>query len=88
MSCHVDVSPLCQHVDVPVYTHMEYQQHLHDESWTRPETDQLFDLCNKFDLRFVVMHDRWDVGRFSARSIEDMKERYYYICNVLTKAGF
>ncbi|KAK2167151.1 hypothetical protein NP493_1289g00043 [Ridgeia piscesae] len=73
-------------VDIPVYSDIEYQQHLHDDHWTRQETDYLYDMCNRFDLRFVVIHDRWDSTRFSARSIEDMKERYYHIYNVLTKS--
>ncbi|OWF45978.1 DNA methyltransferase 1-associated protein 1 [Mizuhopecten yessoensis] len=72
-------------VDVPVYSDLEYQQHLHDESWTRQETDHLFDLCKRFDLRFLIIHDRWDREKFLNRSVEDLKERYYSICNNLTK---
>lgn len=34
--------------------------HLHDDGWTKAETDHLFDLCKRFDLRFVVVHDRYD----------------------------
>lgn len=41
-----------QHVQVPSYSDLEYQQHLHDENWTREETDHLFDLCERFDLRY------------------------------------
>lgn len=71
--------------EVPVYSDLEYQQHLHDDNWTRQETDHLFDLCKRFSLRFVVMHDRWDREKYSNRSVEDLKERYYNICNTLTK---
>ena len=28
-------------------------------SWTRDETDVLFQLCHQFDLRFIVIHDRF-----------------------------
>ncbi|XP_076440814.1 DNA methyltransferase 1-associated protein 1-like isoform X2 [Babylonia areolata] len=72
-------------VDVPVYSDLEYQQHLHDEGWTRQETDHLFDLCKRLDVRFIVVHDRWDKQRFRQRSVEDLKERYYSVCNTLTK---
>ncbi|GAB1607151.1 DNA methyltransferase 1-associated protein 1-like [Argonauta hians] len=72
-------------VDVPTYSDLEYQQHLHDDSWTRHETDHLFDLCRRFDLRFIVIHDRWDRGSYPNRSVEDIKERYYNICNTLGK---
>ena len=70
---------------MPVYTDIEYQQHLHDDNWTKQETDYLFDMCKRFDLRFIVINDRWDRDSYSNRSVEDLKERYYSICNTLTK---
>ncbi|XP_022097170.1 DNA methyltransferase 1-associated protein 1-like [Acanthaster planci] len=73
-------------VSVPLYTSQEYQLHLHDEKWTKQATDHLFDLCNRFDIRWVVVHDRFDYNSYGRRSIEDMKERYYNIINKLAKA--
>ncbi|XP_033636516.1 DNA methyltransferase 1-associated protein 1-like isoform X3 [Asterias rubens] len=73
-------------VSVPLYTSQEYQLNLHDEKWTKQATDHLFDLCNRFDLRWVVVHDRFDYTSYGKRSIEDMKERYYSIINKLSKA--
>nr|CAG4651861.1 EOG090X076S [Triops cancriformis] len=73
-------------VQVVSYTDMEYQQHLQSDSWSRAETDYLMELCRRFDLRFVVIHDRWDRNRFSVKSVEDLKDRYYEICNALAKA--
>lgn len=72
-------------VPVPTYTDAEYLQHLHNDSWSRQETDHLFDLCRRFDLRFIVIRDRWDRSRFPDRSVEDLKERYYDICATLNK---
>ncbi|XP_035699904.1 DNA methyltransferase 1-associated protein 1-like [Branchiostoma floridae] len=72
-------------VQAPIYSEQEYQLHLHEEGWTRPETDHLFGLCRKFDLRWFVIHDRYDHDQFKKRSIEDLKERYYNICSKLTK---
>lgn len=51
-------------MQVPVYSEQEYQIHLHDDGWTKAETDHLFDLCKRFDLRFVVVHDRYDYQQF------------------------
>lgn len=51
---------LGQTVQVPVYSEQEYQMYLHDDGWTKAETDHLFDLCKRFDLRFIVIHDRYD----------------------------
>ena len=72
---------------MPVYSDLEYQQHLHDDSWSKLETDYLFDMAKRFDLRFVIMHDRWDTDTYPKRSIEDIKERFYHIRNLLTKVG-
>ncbi|XP_041357054.1 DNA methyltransferase 1-associated protein 1-like [Gigantopelta aegis] len=72
-------------VDVPTYSDLEYQQHLHDDNWPRQETDHLFDLCKRFDLRFIIIHDRWNKEKYRDRSIEDLKERYYNVCNILAK---
>lgn len=58
---HSHLSCFCvKTVQVPVYSEQEYQMHLHDDGWTKAETDHLFDLCKRFDLRFVVVHDRYD----------------------------
>lgn len=61
-------------VPIPTYTHTEYVQHLVTSGWTEAETDHLFDLCKRFDLRFIVIHDRWD-KKFTPRSVEDLKNR-------------
>ncbi|XP_071718712.1 SWR1-complex protein 4-like [Rutidosis leptorrhynchoides] len=62
-------------VDVIKYTDEEYEKHLKDPAWTKEETDQLFDLCERFDLRFVVIADRFP----SPRSVEELKNRYYSV---------
>jgi len=30
--------------------------------WSREETDYLLDLCERFDLRFIVIADKYEVG--------------------------
>ncbi|KAL4715342.1 hypothetical protein ACJJTC_015113 [Scirpophaga incertulas] len=72
-------------VSIPSYTESEYNQYLKSEDWTQAETDHLMDLCQRFDLRFIVIHDRWDRAAFRDRSVEDLKERYYGICAILSK---
>jgi len=72
-------------VEVPTYTELEYQHHLATPGWTRQETDHLMDLAQRFDTRFVVMHDRWDRNNYSDRSVEDLKERYYNIVEKLER---
>jgi len=72
-------------IEVPTYTEVEYQHHLVSAGWTREETDHLMDLAQRFDLRFIVMQDRWDRNTFSLRSVEDIKERYYSILEKLDR---
>ncbi|KAI9850184.1 MAG: swr complex subunit, partial [Vezdaea acicularis] len=47
-------------VSVPEYTDAEYSGHLQSPDWTREETDYLFDLIRDFDLRWVLIADRYD----------------------------
>lgn len=69
------------------YTDQEYNQYLQVDGWTKAETDHLFDLCQRFDLRFIIIQDRWDREAFKTpRSVEDLKERYYNAVNSLQKA--
>ena len=72
-------------VEVPTYTEMEYTQHLTSPEWSREETDHLMDLASRFDLRFIIMADRWDRETFTERSVEDLKERYYNIVERLER---
>ncbi|XP_077286844.1 DNA methyltransferase 1 associated protein 1 [Arctopsyche grandis] len=72
-------------VSVPSYSESEYSTHLRSEEWSKAETDHLLELAKRFDLRFFVIADRWDRAAFRDRTIEDLKERYYNICAVLSK---
>ena len=47
-------------VDTPAYTDEEYAQHLTSEEWTKDETDYLVQLAQDFDLRWIVITDRYD----------------------------
>eukprot|EP00897_Mesotaenium_endlicherianum_P010799 jgi/Mesen1/9748/ME000698S09231 len=65
-------------VDMVLYTAYEYSTLLHDPRWSQEETDHLFELCARFDLRFIVIADRFGVGgEWPERSVEDLKQRYY-----------
>ncbi|CAL4103368.1 unnamed protein product, partial [Meganyctiphanes norvegica] len=70
--------------DIMKYSDSEYSEHLVAESWTRDETDALFELCRRFDLRWPVIHDRWP-SHLTTRPLEDIKERYYNVTNHLKK---
>ena len=50
-------------------------------AWNKAESDQLFDLCRRLDLRWPVIHDRF--GSATPKPMEQLKERYYDMCNHL-----
>jgi len=47
-----------KHIDLVTYSDTEYELFT-DPNWTRQETDHLMELSQRFDLRFVVVADRW-----------------------------
>ncbi|KAJ5320274.1 hypothetical protein PENANT_c010G11754 [Penicillium antarcticum] len=75
------------------YTDDEYARLLKSEDWSREETDYLVDLVTEYDIRWVVIADRYDyqppmdtepdanaiVSAKQFRTMEQMKARYYFI---------
>jgi len=59
---------------------------LSDPRWTQSETDTLLELCQRFELRWPVIVDRWMgiFGPSSDKKIEDLQHRYYRIGNIIT----
>ncbi|KAK9466284.1 hypothetical protein V1512DRAFT_264282 [Lipomyces arxii] len=75
-------------IDVPTYTDDEYNKVLADGGWTPQETKYLFDMCREYDLRWLVVQDRYEYQHEedeppSIRTLEDLKERYYNCCRKL-----
>uniref|UniRef100_A0A8R1HJX9 DNA methyltransferase 1-associated protein 1 n=1 Tax=Caenorhabditis japonica TaxID=281687 RepID=A0A8R1HJX9_CAEJA len=71
-------------IDIPTYTDEEYENHLKSPKWTRDETDYLLEICRQFDIRWPIIHDRFDSTKYGvSRSIEDMKDRFYSILQQL-----
>lgn len=80
-------------VEKPQYTDEQYETHLKSNDWTRVETDYLVDLAYEFDLRWIVIADRYEYKpveqptengdsmvidiKPKTRTQEDMKARYY-----------
>ncbi len=80
-------------VERPQYTDEQYESHLKSENWSKEETDYLVDLATEFDLRWIVISDRYDYKpnekpntdqdsmavtlQAKPRTQEDMKARYY-----------
>lgn len=62
-------------VPVPSYTAEQYEEKLKVEGWTKEETDHLLELCQEFDLRWIVIADRWDDSPATPRAKENIEPR-------------
>lgn len=47
-------------VQVPSYSDEQYETHFKTDDWTREETDYLMELCKDFDLRWLIIADRYN----------------------------
>ncbi|KAI8640794.1 hypothetical protein BD408DRAFT_419256 [Parasitella parasitica] len=72
-------------IDIIQYSDEDYEKYLTDTDWSKEETDYLFDLCRRYDLRFPVIEDRYEFNR--ARTMEDLKDRYYSVYRKLILQG-
>jgi DNA methyltransferase 1-associated protein 1 len=80
-------------VERPSYTDEQYETHLKSEDWSKEETEYLVDLVTEFDLRWVLVADRYEYKpseqskieedsmaitlQSKIRTQEDLKARYY-----------
>ena len=80
-------------VERPQYTDEQYETHLKSEDWSKEETDYLINLATEFDLRWIVISDRYEYKpsetpntdedsmavtvQAKPRTQEEMKARYY-----------
>ncbi|EGT57558.1 hypothetical protein CAEBREN_03760 [Caenorhabditis brenneri] len=65
-------------IDVVTYTDDEYNACMRHPKWSREETDYLFEMCRRFDIRWLIVYDRYDCKKFGVnRTMEDLKERFY-----------
>ncbi|CDW53343.1 DMAP1 domain containing protein [Trichuris trichiura] len=71
---------------VPRYSAEEYDKYLVCNGWTKESTDNLMELAQRYDLRWIIVEDRWPDDEHGAKSLDDLRERYYDVHNRLQKA--
>ncbi|OII71328.1 DNMAP1-like MYB domain-containing protein [Cryptosporidium ubiquitum] len=59
-----------------------------DPDWTEDDTFLLFELCKEFDLRFIIIHDRYIPPSGKQRTLEQLKQRYYSVSKKLVELSF
>ncbi|KAK4986651.1 swr complex subunit [Elasticomyces elasticus] len=78
-------------VERPSYTEEVYTNHLQKDGWSKEETDYLMDLVSEYYQKWPVVHDRYEFrpsdhsDQPKARSLEDLKARYYYVSAILLR---
>lgn len=84
-------------LEKPEYNDAQYETHLKSEYWDKSETDYLVALVHEWDLRWVVIADRYEYQPSDSvsqdpnsmvehatpkeRSMEDLKSRYYQVAS-------
>ncbi|CAD5207513.1 unnamed protein product [Bursaphelenchus okinawaensis] len=71
-------------LNLPRFTQEEYERHFQADRWTFESTDYLFEMCERFDLRWPVINANFDT-KHGVFSMEDMKDRFYRISNLLKR---
>ncbi|KAL9104657.1 MAG: hypothetical protein Q9163_000400 [Psora crenata] len=61
-------------IEKPEYSDEEYERHLRSDDWSKDETDYLIDLAIEFDLRWIVIADRYDYKSPPAASQEESQD--------------
>ena len=71
--------------EVVEFTKEEYDKLIkpNDRNWNYEQTMYLWDLIKQFELRFVVIKDRFDEEKYGERTVESLKDRYYSVARAI-----
>ena len=72
-------------VEIVEFTKDEYDKLIkpNDRNWNFEQTMYLWDLLKQYDLRFVVVYDRFDENTYGERTVESLKDRYYSVARII-----
>lgn len=63
-------------IDVPELDEADYKAY-RQVGWTFDETKYLFDLCRRYDIRWLVVHDRYDYPEAKRREQEEKEKEQF-----------
>ena len=80
-----DSSKLNHNIDIVEFTKEEYDTLIkpNDRNWNYEQTCYLWDLIKRFELRFIVIMDRFDEEKYGERTVESLKDRYYSVARII-----
>ena len=80
-----DFARLNQNIDIVEFTKEEYDTLIkpNDRNWNYEQTCYLWDLIKRYELRFIVIMDRFDEKKYGERTVESLKDRYYSVARTI-----
>ena len=72
-------------VEIVEFTKEEYDKLIkpNDRNWNYEQTMYLWDLIKQYQLKFVVIFDRFDEQTYGERTVESLKDRYYSVARTI-----
>ena len=80
-----DFAKLNQSIDIIEFTKEEYDKLIkpNDRNWNYEQTCYLWELIKRYELRFIVIMDRFDEEKYGERTVESLKDRYYSVARII-----
>ena len=80
-----DFAKLNQSIDIVEFTKEEYDNLIkpNDRNWNYEQTCYLWELIKRYELRFIVIMDRFDEEKYGERTVESLKDRYYSVAKII-----
>ncbi len=80
-----DYAKFNQNIDIVEFTEEEYNKLIkpNDRNWNYEQTRYLWDLIKRYELRFIVIMDRYDEENYGERTVESLKDRYYSVARTI-----
>ena len=75
----------CNNIEIVEFTKDEYDKLIkpNDRNWNYEQTMYLWDLLKQYELKFVVVYDRFDEETYGERTVESLKDRYYSVARII-----
>ena len=83
-----DFAKLNQNIDIVEFSKEEYDTLIkpNDRNWNYEQTCYLWDLIKRYELRFIVIMDRFDEEKYGERTVESLKDRYYSVARTILES--
>ena len=83
-----DFAKFNQNIDIVDFTEDEYNKLIkpNDRNWNYEQTRYLWELIKRYELRFIVIMDRFDEEKYGERTVESLKDRYYSVARTILES--